>query len=250
MTIYNQLDFKTSRLYEYSKTEKEGFEEHVNTVGTKSYRKYQNSGVTGTLANVSVKESKIGDQLNITLRDEDGNYLQNQFSLYDQNGFVDNNFCEGIISKLRNMKKGEIYTIYTWILSPEDQRSYDEDTQGREVRAKYYDRRGVSIKCNGQRVDNYIKFETDDRPFVEGGNVSPKIQWVDNKAKPGKKKKSAASSERRSDFFIMELMNAVDGHLAYDDTKAAATAAADVHPSSAAMNSFSGPTEDYDELPF
>ena len=110
MTIYNQLDFKTSRLYEYSKTEKEGFDEHVNTVGTKSYRRYQNSGVTGTLANVSVKESKIGDQLNVTLRDEDGNYLQNQFSLYDQNGFVDNNFCEDIISKLRNMKKGEVYT--------------------------------------------------------------------------------------------------------------------------------------------
>ena len=95
-----------------------------------------NSGVTGTLANVSVKESKIGDQLNVTLRDEDGNYLQNQFSLYDQNGFVDNNFCEDIISKLRNMKKGEVYTIYTWILSPEDQRSYDEDTPGRDLRAK------------------------------------------------------------------------------------------------------------------
>ena len=45
-------------------------------------------------------------------------------------------------------------------------------------------------------------------------------------------------------------MNAVDGHLAYDDTKAAATAAADVHPSSAAMNSFSGPTEDFEDLPF
>ena len=46
-TRYLQLDWKSSNLYEYSKTEKEDFKEETSSKGNVSYRKYENKGITG-----------------------------------------------------------------------------------------------------------------------------------------------------------------------------------------------------------
>lgn len=207
---YYQLDWTSSRMFEYSATNQgDEWDEHTNTKGKVSYRRYANKGVTGQLMDVGLMDSKIGQQLVVTLKDELGDYNKLQFSLYDQRGMVQGDFVEDLIIRLGNLTKGTTYTFFTYNLSAEDQEQFDTETEGREVKDKYYDRRGLSIKTEGEKVPMYLTY-SEGEP-----NSIPRIEWKPNPAKKGSKKPSAASMEVKSDFLLTELMRCAEGHLAY-----------------------------------
>lgn len=60
--------------------------------------------------------------------------------------------------------------------------------------------------------------------YEEGkANSIPRLEWKENPAKKGSKKSTAASKEVKSDFLLKHLMDAVNGHLAYEKTGATPT---------------------------
>ena len=210
MEKYLQTDFKSSQFVEYSKESKEDF---VSEEGRKGYRKYYNEGVTGTLLNAGVRDSKIGQQLVITLLVE-GDYVNLQVPLYDQKGNVDNNFAESVIKFLPNLKKQNDYRFYPYNISAEVQEKGDKEA-GKEVRAKYYDSRGISVKRVTE--EGLVKVEAAymyNKKGEKDPTRVPSLEW--KKDRTGKNKPSAVSLEAKNEFLLSKLMDAVDGHLAYE----------------------------------
>ena len=255
-TRYLQLDWKSSNLYEYSKTEKEDFKEETSSKGNVSYRKYENKGITGELLNVGVKDSNIGPQLKLAFKTPNGDTVVTQFNLFDQKGQVDNTYPESIIVHLGNLVKGQSYTMYPYNLDAATQKKYDETTEGREVRVKYYDKRAVSFKIDGVKVKSFLT-------YAEGQATSvPRLTWK-KKMIGGEEKNrpSAVSIEAKDDFLNEALTAAVTGHLAYESTgsstssTSATTAEAKtvVHqakPISPQEAFRDAPADSHDDLPF
>lgn len=203
---YLSIDFKSSQLFEYSKEAKEGFEPQE---GRSGYRRFLNEGITGELLNVGVRDSKIGQQINVALKDENGDYNYIQIGLYDQKGNVDGSFGESLIRYLPHLKKGETYRFYPYNLTAETQKSNDE-SQGKEVRSKYYDQRGISVKLNGDTKVDTISYN---KRGEKDSNKIPNLEW---KEVLGKNKPTAVSLEAKNEFLLSIVSNAVDGHLKYE----------------------------------
>lgn len=117
--VYLGLEFGTGTLYEYSKTEKEGFEKHVSTKNNISYRKYHKSGAFGILRGISVRPGKLGDQLSIALSGaNDINYYVN-IGLRDGNSSIDT-YASSVISFMPNLILGEPYKVAPWAMERKD----------------------------------------------------------------------------------------------------------------------------------
>jgi hypothetical protein len=189
--VYLQLEFSTGKIFEYSKEPKEGYVEFTSSKGNKSYRKYHR-GVTGELESVSIRDTQFGQEISVALKSENTvSYLT--FGLMDQKGFVDNVYCEDLISKLPKLHKGATYTINPYRFTPE---------------GKVYDQTGVSIKQGDLKIE---KAYTNSYTTKEGEEVQgdiPAVKW--KKDATGKNKPSAASKEIRSDFFLEKLSEQVE----------------------------------------
>ena len=73
-TTYLQLDYGKKTMYIYSKEEKEGYEKHVTSTGTVSYRKYVNA-VSGKITGAYFRDSKFGGkEFVLIFTDNDGKY--------------------------------------------------------------------------------------------------------------------------------------------------------------------------------
>lgn len=184
--IYLQLEFSTGKIFEYSKEPKEGYVEFTSSKGNKSYRKYH-KGITGELESVSIRDTQFGQEVSLSLKQNDSVFYLS-FSLMDQKGFVDSNYCEDLIAKLPNLEKGATYTVTPFRFIPE---------------GKTYDQTGVSIKQGDLKI---AKAYTNSYTTKEGEAVKgdiPAIVW--KKDATGKNKPSAASKEVRSDFLLEKL---------------------------------------------
>lgn len=233
--IYLQVEGKTGRVYEYSKTAKEGFEEHTSSNSNVSYRKYYNKGVFGTLLNVGVRESKIGEQLIVSLKN--GNDFVNlQFALYDQNGNIENRYAESLIRFLPVLKKGEGYRFYPYAIEPEGDEKYP--------------RYGVSVVSSanpeneevGEKVEPYLTYSKEPSKDTD----IPKAKW---KMVAGKNKMIA---DDKNEFLYNHLKSAVDGHLAYEgssNTSQTTSKPSNDLPKPSAEEAFP-PNEEEDDLPF
>ncbi len=184
--VYLQLEFTSGKIFEYSKEPKEGYVEFTSTKGNKSYRKYH-QGITGELDSVSIRDTQFGQEISVSLKQENAQvYLT--FSLMDQKGFVDSNYCEDLINKLPKLEKGSTYTVNPYRFVPE---------------GKTYDQTGVSIKQGDLKIEKaFTNSYTTKEGEVVVGDI-PAIVW--KKDAMGKNKPSAASKEARSDFFLEKL---------------------------------------------
>ena len=236
-----RIDFTTSMLFEYSKVQKDEFTEHVSSKGNTSFRKYYRQGITGSLESVEIRDSKFGQNLQLVFKEDNGELVYTQVNLYDQRGEVDNAFAEPIIRLVENLEKGVIYKVVPYNLSAEDQKSYDETTEGREVKQKYYDRRGVSVKLeDGTKIKDTLT-------YGDNGNI-PSIVWKEHPSSPGKKKPSAASLEEKTEFLVATLKSAIDNGLAYKSTSTNSAPKQETTPEMATAGADAN--EEHDDLPF
>lgn len=241
---YLQLEGKTGRIYQYSKTQKEGFDEHESSTGNVTYRKYFNTGLYGILQNVSIRDSKIGEQVQISVKNG-SEYINLQFPLYTQSGNIDNRYTESLIRFLPNLKKGQGYRFYPYAMEQEDS-SY----------MKY----GMSVITSpnpeaeekGEKVEAFLQYNKEG----VGENVIPNLVW---KEIAGKKKPSAVSLESKDEFLYNHLKSAVDGHLAYEKNSSSSSndSPKTDNSNSTSANQTESPKEDmddsgddYDDLPF
>lgn len=179
---YLQLDYKSGNLFEYSGTQKEGFEKHTSKTGKESFRKYHKYGAEGVLNSVSVRDSDFGKQLSIAL--EGGTYIN--FGLHDQKGNIDQ-FAEQVIKVLPILNKGDQVKIAPYNFLPEGEK---------------YTKSGVSISVAGEKVKGMTNSYYNKEGDLVAGDV-PAVKW--KKDALGTNKPSAASLEEKNDFLTEVL---------------------------------------------
>ena len=188
---YLQLDQGKGSFFEYSGSEKEGFEKFESNSGNISYRKYYHKGVDGVLESVSLADGKFGKQIQVGVRATDDVHLF-QLDVYDQKDNV-STFAEELIKFLPNMNKGAEISFNSYNFVPEGEQ---------------YSRRGFSIKVDGEKLNRALSnsyYKKEDGSLVEGD--IPAIKWV---KKLDKNKPSLASLEAKNDYLLDVLAKETD----------------------------------------
>lgn len=174
------LDYRSGHLFEHSKDPKEGFEQHTNTKGAVSYRRYHPYGVEGVLNSVSVRDGSFGKELSLAL--DGGTYIN--FGLYDQKGSVDQN-AEEVIKILPMLNKGQNIKIAPFRFKPQDSK---------------YDKSGITFYIEGEKTKGLSNSYYKEGELIAGD--VPAVKWNIDKMSPDKKKPSLADVEVKNDYLL------------------------------------------------
>ena len=188
---YLQLDQGKGSFFEYSGSEKEGFEKFESNSGNISYRKYYPKGADGVLESVSLADGKFGKQIQVGVRATDDVHLF-QLDVYDQKDNV-SNFAEELIKFIPSLEKGDNIDFNAYNFIPEGEQ---------------FSRRGFSIKKDGDKVKRALSnafYKKEDGTLVEGD--IPAIKWV---KKLDKNKPSLASLEEKNDYLLDVIVKETD----------------------------------------
>lgn len=191
--FYLQLEASTGSLYEYSKTEKDGFERNVyvgkDGVEKISYRRYHKEGIFGTLRSIRRREAEMDGkkvlQVSVAMVSEDNDVYYISFPLKNGKGDIQD-YAVSVISYLPNLQEGTAYRFFPYAIE-------DKDTK-----RKTY---GVSImyaRLSDKAVDktNKIPRLTYEIGDGEGGVKTPgdipRLEWemVMDKPTPNAKKRN------------------------------------------------------------
>lgn len=116
--IYLQVEFKTGNLFEFSKEEKEGFEEHKNSKGVVTWRKYYKEGAYGIYRGTSIFDSNFGKEVSIHLVDAEGNNCYIKLPLFNQDKSIAP-YAESFITVLPAMEKDFVYRVFPYAMEKE-----------------------------------------------------------------------------------------------------------------------------------
>lgn len=201
--IYLQCEFGSGKIYEFSKTEKEGFEEYKNSKGVVTYRRYYKKGLYGIYKGVSVRDSKFGKEVSLCMMDKDRNTIYLNFPLYDGKDNIAA-YTESLIRVLPAMEVGFAYRIFPYAIDVEG-----TDWKNYGVSVKHADIYEETVR-EDYPLDlvssAYYKKEGDGHVLVEGD--IPPVEW---KKKAGKNTKNR---DERDDYLYKLLMT-----VAKDQTK-------------------------------
>jgi hypothetical protein len=117
-TRYLQISYNDGNIFQFSKTEQEGYEPHTNTKGVVSYRKIYNKGLYGTLKGITIRDSDFGKEISIAVTDKagDNNYLN--LPLFDAKKNLAS-YAESFITVLPQLKVGNPYRFYAYNIKEE-----------------------------------------------------------------------------------------------------------------------------------
>ena len=199
MAKYLNVEFGTGRIYERSTEKKEGYEEFTSSKGNTSYRKYYPKGLYGTLTAIEKRDSPIGEQIQLTLKDKSGEYNNLQFGLYDANGNVDNRFAESLIRTLPNVKINTDYRIFPYVIEKSETSKYGSSGVS-IVRADLE----AETANKEDKVPVAYRYLTKDE--IAGPNDVPKLVFKEQR---GKNRPTATSMEEKTNFLYDVLMRFV-----------------------------------------
>lgn len=117
--VYLQVEFKTGNLFEYSKEEKQGFEEHKNSKGNTSYRRYHKDGAYGVYKGTTIRDTDFGKEISVHLFNDMNDDVFINFPLYDQSKNIAA-YAESFISVLPAMEQGYVYRIFPYSMEKEN----------------------------------------------------------------------------------------------------------------------------------
>lgn len=120
-TKYVQVDYSSGNIFQFSKTEQEGYEPHTNTKGTVSYRKFYNKGLYGILKGVTIRESDFGKEVSIAVTDKDGDSVYLNLPLFDAKKNLAS-YAESFITVLPQLKVGSPYRFYAYNIKEDGQK--------------------------------------------------------------------------------------------------------------------------------
>jgi hypothetical protein len=237
--------YYTGDLFEYSKDNKDGFQEHTNSKGKVSYRKYYNKGVEGDLLWINRKNNEHlnnREEIEFVLGDGDITYYVN-FPVLNNNGDQLDDFAEQIARVLPNLQKGKRYNINNWHMKKGDV------INGETVK---YNNSGVTFKENGEKIEPALSYQTDNNPK---GDI-PQVVW---KETAGKNRPTAVSKEKRLEYLYEVLVKETE-RLGYENngTQESKPQGATKKPSNKvptaspaeAFETVDDTNVDYDPLPF
>lgn len=193
MAVYLQVEYGTGALYEYSKDAKENFVEHTNTKGAVSYRRVLNKGLYGKVTNVQRKDSNFGDQISITVVDENGTTNYVSIPMFDAQQNL-SNYAEGFIVNLKGLVVGETYRIYPYAIET------DSGYTNRGISIKKADLNSLTVT---DQIEKYTQSYVKDGEEVEGD--IPKVEW---KQKMGK---NVMDKDNKNDFLFKMFEKFISG---------------------------------------
>jgi len=129
-----QLEFSSGKFSEYSSTAKEGFVEQ-----NKGFKKFHDS-VKGELLSASVRDSKIGQQICLVIKDEENDYCYTNIPLYDNKNQI-GSYAESLITYISSLSKGTKLELSGYNFKPDDSK---------------YSKIGVSIKVDGNKIERTL----------------------------------------------------------------------------------------------
>lgn len=186
---YLQLEFSTGKFFEYSKTEKPGFEKHEFTNKqneTKvSYRKYYDQGIFGVFKGVEIKEIEINNikqkQINLCFEDADGKNYIPSLKIFNQDKNIDS-YAASFISWLPGMQIGTAYKLSPYVKETGTRKSYNIwlNFARLEDRATDPDNLPERLSFEYDKGDGKGGYET------VAGDI-PKIEWKADDLDPTKK---------------------------------------------------------------
>lgn len=144
---YLSINFGSGEMFEKSKVEKEGYEQYTYQAGgggTAWRKKYKE--IQGALVGAELKKVKFADkpefhQFVLSLKDGE-EYYNLQMDVLNNYGAIDA-YLENFISKLPNLKKGEVYSLSSYSYTPENEK---------------YPKRGLSIKQGDTKIERGLSF--------------------------------------------------------------------------------------------
>lgn len=119
MNIYLQVDYKTGNIFQFSKTIKEGYESHINTKGTESWRKIYKKGLYAKLEGVSIRDTDFGKEISLYTKIGNGDTAYLNFPLFDQKKNLAS-YAESLITILPSLKIGESYRFFPYNIKGEN----------------------------------------------------------------------------------------------------------------------------------
>ena len=111
--IYLQVDYKTGNIFQFSKTIQEGYESHINTKGTESWRKIYKKGLYAKLEGVSIRDTDFGKEISLYTKMGNGDTAYLNFPLFDQKKNLAS-YAESLITILPSLKVGESYRFFPY----------------------------------------------------------------------------------------------------------------------------------------
>lgn len=117
--IYLQVDFKTGNIFQFSKTNQEGYDSHINTKGVESWRKYFKKGLYAKLEGVSIRDSNFGKEVSIATKLGNGDNAFLNLPLFDEKKNLAS-YAESFITVLPSLKSGESYRFFPYNMKGED----------------------------------------------------------------------------------------------------------------------------------
>ncbi len=116
--IYLQVDYKTGNIFQFSKVSQEGYESHINTKGTESWRKIFKKGLYAKLEGVSIRDTDFGKEISLYTKMANGDTAYLNFPLLDQKKNLAS-YAESLIAVLPSLKIGESYRFYPYNMKDE-----------------------------------------------------------------------------------------------------------------------------------
>lgn len=144
-TIYLQTEFKSGKLFEFSKDPQEGFEPHTNTKGVISYRRYIKEGIYGIYRGTTIRDTNFGKEISIQMVSVENDNIYMSFPLFDQKKSIAS-YAESFIAVLPAMELNYVYRVLPYAM--------DND--------KGYKNYGVSVK----HADMHAKTVREDYPLA------------------------------------------------------------------------------------
>jgi hypothetical protein len=169
---YLQIEFSTGNLFEFSKAEKEGFEQHKSTKGTISFRKYYKEGIFGIYRGSSIRETDFGKEVSIHLVDNDGinNYIN--MPLFDQKKNIAA-YAESFIGVLPSLEANYVYRVFPYSM---DKKNSEYKSYGVSVKHADMETKSVREDYPLQRLTYTIVNKEGE---VKEGDI-PAIKWEEN----------------------------------------------------------------------
>lgn len=238
--IYLQVDYSTGNIFEYSKTIKEGYESHINTKGTESWRKIYKKGLYAKLENISVRETNFGKEISITTKLGNGDTAYLSLPLFDQRKNIAS-YAESFIAVLPSLKAGESYRFFPYNIKGENDKYAKVG-----VSVKLADLANESVIETAEKLTKLTYTYTKDGVEVKGD--IPAVIWEEDFDG------STSMNSKAKNKFLYEVLT----KYSTASTQAATTTAvpkpvpADSAPApvSAPKTQTAPPQEEDDDLPF
>ena len=121
MATYLQINYADGNIFQFSKTEQEGYEPHTNTKGVVSYRKIFKKGLYGKLKGVSLRDSDFGKEVSVAVESNSGEMHYLNMPLFDAKKNLAS-YAESFITVLPQLKVGNPYRFYGYNIKEEGQK--------------------------------------------------------------------------------------------------------------------------------